>query len=305
MLPILIDCDPGYDDAIALMLAFGSKLVDVLGVTTVAGNGTVHDTHRNAGNLLNFMGRSDVPLGKGADKPLLRRLNTAPQVHGKTALDGFCFPKPAMNNEFSAISAIDLMTQVFSAGKATIVALGPLTNVAIFLLAKPELKTEIEQIVLMGGCAGFGNITPSAEFNMYVDPEAAKIVFEAGIPVTMIGLDVTHQALIYPDEIASFKALGKVGQMAAVLMEAYSTFYRSKGFSGNPIHDAVAVAHLLAADLVHTKEARVEIETRGELTSGRTVVDFSLQKPANCSVGLSIHREKFIHLIKDAARALA
>ncbi len=329
-IPVLIDCDPGHDDAIALMLAFGSGALNVLGVTTVAGNGTGPNTYRNARRILALLGESRVPVGRGSDKPLLRPLVTAPSVHGKTALEGPHMPDPDDTSESAGLTALDLMTRVLRpvaqkgtalaqaegegalqandsvfGRKVTLIATGPLTNVAIMLLARPELKAGLERIVLMGGAVGAGNWTPSAEFNIHVDPEAAKIVFESGVPITMIGLDVTHKALIYPSEVESLRVLGAVGKVAAELLDFYSVFYHGKGFTGNPIHDAVAVAHVIRPGLVTTMPGGVKVETRGELTSGRTVADFSEDAVSNCEVGLDIDREQFIQMILDSVRTLS
>ncbi len=305
-IPVLIDCDPGHDDAIALMLAFGSGRLDVLGLCTVAGNGTGANTYRNARKVLGLLG-ADVPIARGADRPLLRDLITAPSVHGASALDG---PKlPEVPEVGKPVQAIDLITGVLSGNddrRTVWIATGPLTNVAIALLAKPHIKDNIERIVIMGGSTGAGNWTPSAEFNIHVDPEAAKVVFQSGVPLTMIGLDVTHKALVYPDEVERMRASGRVGKVAAELLDFYSIFYRGRSFKGNPVHDAVAVAHVIDGSLVTTRRARVEVETHGEFTAGRTVTDFSPegQEKANCDVGLDINRESFVELLCTAIRRL-
>lgn len=305
-IPVLIDCDPGHDDAIALMLAIGSNRLDVLGVTTVAGNGTGANTYRNARKVLSALG-ADIPVAKGSDRPLLRELVTAPSVHGASGLDGPLLPE--VREDGKPVEAIDLITGVLSGqddGRITWIAIGPLTNVAIALLARPHLKDNLERIVIMGGSTGAGNWTPSAEFNIHVDPEAAKVVFDSGVPLTMIGLDVTHKALVYPDEVDRMRISGRIGKLAAELLDFYSIFYGGKGFKGNPIHDAVAVAHVIDGSLVTTRRARVDVETHGEFTSGRTVTDFSPEAPekANCDVGLDIDRESFVELLYAAIRDL-
>ncbi len=311
------------------MLAFGSGKLDVLGVTTVAGNGTGRNTYRNAIRLMALLGAHQIPVGRGSDKPLLRPLVTAQSVHGESALDGPELPEvdlssdtsygfPHSSSHGSPLAALDVMTGVlrgavppfllepgdFGPQKVTLIATGPLTNVALLLLARPELKAGLERIVLMGGAIGAGNWTPSSEFNMHVDPEAAKVVFESGVPITMIGLDVTHKALIYPTEVETLRTLGVVGKVAAELLDFYSVFYHGKGFEGNPIHDAVAVAHVLRPGLVATKPCKVGIETRGELTSGRTVADFSENASPNCEVGLDIDRAQFIQMVFEAVKEL-
>lgn len=304
-IPVLIDCDPGHDDAVALMLAFGSGKLDVLGVTTVAGNSTGPNTYRNALKILSFIGQK-VEVAMGAEKPLLRPLTIAPNVHGGSGLDGPILPEPTL--EGSKRSAFDLIVDTLekSECKVTLIPTGPLTNIAIALLAKPRIKEKIEKIVLMGGAAFEGNWTPAAEFNIYVDPEAAKIVFESGVPLTMIGLDVTHKALIYPDEVEAMRKLGPVGKVVAELMDFYSIFYRKQGFPGNPIHDALAVATVIEPDIVSTRRLRVDVETFGQLTLGRTVVDFGqvTGREPNCDVALELDRERFIRMVFSAVEAL-
>ncbi len=303
-IPVIIDCDPGHDDAVALALAFGCEKLDILGVTTVAGNSTGKNTYNNALKFLSFIG-ADVEVARGADQPILRPLTIAPSVHGESGLDGTDLGSPWLKS--SSRSAFDLITETLldSKEKVTLIPTGPLTNIAIALLAKPEIKEKIERIVLMGGAALEGNWTPAAEFNILVDPEAARVVFESGVPVTMVGLDVTHKALIYPDEVEALRKLGKIGKALAELMDFFSIFY-SKQFKGNPIHDAVAVACVFKPDIVSTQHLNVSIETAGEFTLGRTVVDFrgvTGRKP-NCDVALGLDREGFIELIFDAVRVL-
>jgi pyrimidine-specific ribonucleoside hydrolase len=304
-IPVLIDCDPGHDDAVALMLAFGCGKLDVLGVTTVAGNSTSPNTYRNALRVMSVIGK-DVEVARGADKPILRPLVTAPNVHGHSGLDGPAVKGPTLRG--SPRSAFELMTETLKAAEKPIVLIptGPLTNVAVALLACPEIKSNIEKIVLMGGAARESNWTPAAEFNIVVDPEAARIVFESGVPVTMIGLDVTHKALIFPDEVEELRATGPIGSFAGDLMDFYSAFYRSQGFRGNPIHDALAVAAVFEPDIVKTRRLHVDIETHGEFTLGRTVVDFDgvTHKDANVDVALEVDRERFVGLIFDAVKTL-
>ena len=304
-IPVIIDCDPGIDDAVALAQAFGCGKLDVLGVTTVAGNTTGKNTHRNARKFLSFIG-ADVEVARGADKPILRPLVTAPQVHGETVLGGLGEPG-VEDPDASGRSAFDLITDTLlnHPEKVTLVPVGPLTNVAIALLAKPEIKRKIEKIVLMGGAALEGNRTPAAEFNIYVDPEAARIVFESGVPITMIGLDVTHKALIYPDEIEALRRFGRIGRTVAELMDFYGNHYR-KRFEGNPIHDALAVAAVFEPDIVSTRHLSVCVETSAEFTLGRTVVDFRgvTGREPNCHVALGVDRERFIELIFNAVKYL-
>ncbi|MGI6661747.1 MAG: nucleoside hydrolase [Bacillota bacterium] len=309
-IPVIIDCDPGIDDAVALALAFGCGKLDVLGVTTVAGNTTGENTYRNARRFLSFIG-ADVEVARGADKPILRPLITAPDVHGKAGLGGLSGAEDSGmdddDRDTSGRSALDLITETLlnHGEKVTLVPVGPLTNIAIALLARPEIKHKIERIVLMGGAALEGNRTPAAEFNIIADPEAARIVFESGVPITMVGLDVTHKALIYPDEIEALRKHGRIGMAIAELMDFYGVFYR-KRFEGNPVHDALAVAAVFESDIVSTRLLNVCVETSGEFTLGRTVVDFrgvTGRKP-NCDVALGVDRERFINLIFDAVKTL-
>ena len=299
-IPVIIDCDPGHDDAVALALAFGSGKLDVKGVTTVAGNSTIENTYNNALRFLSFIGVG-VEVAKGAAKPLLRALTTAPNVHGESGLDGTDLGEPWLKG--SARPAVDLLADVLlkSTEPVTLIPVGPLTNIATVFLAKPDVKAKVERIVLMGGAALEGNWTPSAEFNIFVDPEAARVVFESGVPLTMVGLDVTHRALIYPDEIEALRKQGRIGRAIAELMDFYGIYYR-KQFKGNPIHDAVAVAAVFCPEVLSTQHLNVSIETVGEFTLGRTVVDFRgvTGREPNCDVALGIDREAFIDLIFDA-----
>jgi len=304
-IPAIIDCDPGHDDAVALMLAFGCGKLDVLGVTTVAGNGSGRNTYKNALRVLTVIGKR-AEVARGADRPLMRPLVTASNVHGQSGLDGPAAVEPVFSG--SSRSAFELITQTLlsSDRKIVLIPTGPLTNIAIALLAYPDIKEKIERIVLMGGAAREGNRTPAAEFNIMTDPEAARIVFESGIPITMIGLDATHKALIMPDEVAAIRESGAIGKYMGELMDFYSIFYRSRGFPGNPIHDALAVAAAYQRDIVKTLHLHVDIETGGEFTLGRTVVDFGgvTGKEPNAEVALDVDREKFVAMIADAVRTL-
>ncbi len=301
-IPVIIDCDPGHDDAIALLLAFGSKTLQVLGVTTVAGNSTGKNTYHNAVHFLSFLDLK-TKVAKGADKPLLRPLITSSHVHGKTGLDGFYHKSSGLKH--SGMIAFDFITETLlsSKQKITLIPVGPLTNIAIALLAKPEIKTRIERIVLMGGAALEGNQTPSAEFNILTDPEAAKIVFESGVPITMVGLDVTHKAVMYLDEVEALRKLGKIGDILARMLDFYGVSYRDR-LEGIPIHDALAVAAVIEPEILVTRHLNVSVETSGELTLGRTVVDFRgiTGKTPNCDVALDVDRETFSELIFHAVR---
>src|SRR2546423_3638432 len=253
-IPILLDCDPGHDDAIALLLALASPELELLGVTTVAGNQTLAKTTANAIRVLEFVGRDDVPVAAGADRPLVREQAVASNVHGETGLDGPDLP-PSRASPV-AQHAVDFLAEKIRqhAGAVTLVPTGPLTNVALLLALHPEARPE--RIVLMGGAIAEGNTTPAAEFNIWCDPEAAARVFGSGIDVTMVGLDVTHRALF--TQAHAGRLAGRVGEMVAELLRFYGNFHRRVyGFEGSPIHDAVAVAHVLGSGLGVTVEREV------------------------------------------------
>jgi inosine-uridine nucleoside N-ribohydrolase len=301
--PILLDCDPGHDDAIALLLALASPEVELLGVTSVAGNQTLDKTTANAIRVLEFAGRSDIPVAAGVDRPLVREQFVASYVHGETGLDGPDLPPPQSSpvNRHAADFLADKIRE--SDGNVTLVPIGPLTNVALMLALHPDARPA--RIVLMGGAVAEGNVTPAAEFNIWCDPEAAARVFASGIDITMIGLDVTHKALFTTAHIG--RLAGRVGEMVTELLRFYDKFHRDVyGFDGSPIHDAVAVAHLLRPDLVGTLRRNVEIEVESELCRGRTVVDLwqRTDREPNCHVGVEIDAEGFLELLIERINSL-
>ncbi|WP_421181907.1 pyrimidine-specific ribonucleoside hydrolase RihA [Aeromonas dhakensis] len=307
-LPVILDCDPGHDDAIALILALASPELKVLAVTTSAGNQTPDKTLNNALRILTLLGRDDIPVAAGAPKPLARELIIADSVHGESGLDGPKLPDPAFAPV--AMTALELMAKCLreSPEPVTLVPTGPLTNIALLLAAHPELKSKIARIVQMGGAAGAGNWTPAAEFNIYVDPEAADMVFKSGIPITMCGLDVTHQAQVMDEDIERVRAItNPVAQCVAGLLDFFMIYHRDPkwGFAGAPLHDPCTIAWLLAPALFHGIECRVDIETGGTHTSGMTVVDrYGLTgKPANALVLLGLDRAGFIDLLVTRLRA--
>ncbi|MFH7524724.1 pyrimidine-specific ribonucleoside hydrolase RihA [Aeromonas enteropelogenes] len=307
-LPVILDCDPGHDDAIALILALASPELKVLAVTTSAGNQTPDKTLNNALRILTLLGRHDIPVAAGAPKPLARELIIADNVHGESGLDGPQLPDPAFAPQ--AMTALELMARCLreSPEPVTLVPTGPLTNIALLLAAHPELKSKIARIVLMGGAAGPGNWTPAAEFNIYVDPEAADMVFNSGIPITMCGLDVTHEAQVMDEDIERVRAIANpVAQCVAGLLDFFMIYHRDPkwGFAGAPLHDPCTIAWLLAPELFHGIECRVDIETQGAHTSGMTVVDrYDLTgKPANALVLLGLDRPGFIDLLVTRLRA--
>jgi inosine-uridine nucleoside N-ribohydrolase len=306
MKKIILDCDPGHDDMLAIILALSSNDLDVLGITTVAGNQTGEKTYINALRVLNLIGRSDVKVSRGFDKPILRELVTAPQIHGVSGLDGANLPEPKGNETHKHAVDFIIETVMSSPEKVYLVPTGPLTNVAVSLIKEPRLKDHIEKIVLMGGAFHDSNFTPGAEFNIYVDPEAAKLVFESGIPIVMVGLDVTNRALLTFEDIDYIESLGgKVSSVIAPLLrffgKANNEFF---GFDGAPIHDALAVSYLIDPTVLTLKHLHVDIETKGEFTSGQTVVDYYnvTKKEPNAYVALDLDLPKFKKLIIDAIK---
>jgi pyrimidine-specific ribonucleoside hydrolase len=282
--PIILDVDPGHDDAVALMFACGAPELDLLAVTTVAGNVPLEKTTRNALRVLSLIGRSDVPVAAGASSPLHRPLRTAEDIHGESGLEGPEIPKGSL--EPVRLKATELIADALreSPDPVTLIPTGPLTNIATALQKHPELKERIARVSLMGGSIGLGNTTPAAEFNIYVDPEAASEVFESGVPITMSGLDVTHQ----------------VGVAVAELLEYFATTYESVfGFDAPPLHDPVAVAAVLEPTVLKTRPMRVDVECKGELTRGETVCDFYgvTGKPPNAEVGVELDRGAFFELL--------
>ena len=275
---IIIDTDPGQDDAIAILLALGSPELEVLGITAVGGNVPLSLTQTNARKICELAGRPDIKVFAGASRPLVRSLVTAENVHGKTGLNGPDLPEPTM--PLQEQHAVDFIVETLmreESGTVTLCPLGPLTNIALALNREPRIGDRIKQIVLMGG--GFfegGNITPAAEFNIYVDPHACEVVLGSGIDIVMMPLDVTHKALTSASRIAAFRGLGsRVGTAAAEMLEFFERFDEEKyGTDGGPLHDPCVIAYLIKPDLFSGRLCNVEVETGSELTMGMTVVDW-------------------------------
>jgi inosine-uridine nucleoside N-ribohydrolase len=298
--PIILDVDPGHDDAVAIKLACGAPALELLAVTTVAGNVPLEKTTRNALRVLSLIGRPDIPVAAGAAAPLVRPLRTAEDIHGESGLEGPEIPDASFEPDERGATRLMADAVRGSPGPVTLVPVGPLTNVALFLREYPELKDRVARISLMGGSIGLGNTTPAAEFNVYVDPEAAREVFESGLPITMSGLDVTHQAGAGPAERERLRALGRVGCLVAELLEFFAATYESiYGFDAPPLHDAVAVAAVLEPALLETRPMRVDVECESELTRGETVCDFYgvTGKRPNAEVGVRLDREGFFDLL--------
>ncbi len=275
---IIIDTDPGQDDAVAMLLALASPELVVLGVSTVAGNVPLELTARNALIVCELAGRAEVPVFAGMSRPLVRELITAEYVHGVTGIDGADLPEP--ETQVRPEHAVDWIVDTIMEhppGSITLCPLGPLTNVAAALIREPEIAPRLHEIVLMGG--GFfegGNTTPTAEFNVYVDPHAADVVFRSGVPLTVMPLDVTHRALILPHHLERFRALGTpVGDAVAGWLEFYERYDVDKyGMEGGPLHDPCVIAYLLAPGLFSGRPCSVQIETASALTMGMTVADW-------------------------------
>ena len=303
--PIVIDCDPGQDDALAILLALASpQELEVLAVTAVAGNVPLALTQENARKVVELAGRRDLPVHAGAARPLVRAPVTAEFVHGTTGLDGADLPAPTI--PLAGLHAVDALVELLRArppGSVTLCPLGPLTNLALALHKAPDIAPRIREIVLMGGALGEGNITPSAEFNIYVDPHAAKVVFEAGVPLVMHGLDVTHQALVTPPRLAAIRAIGTpLSAAVAGLLEFYNRYDQTRrNRPGAPLHDPCPIAYLLRPDLFTGRDCHVAIETTGEHTLGRTVVDWSSRtgRTPNAKVITAIDADAFFALLTE------
>jgi pyrimidine-specific ribonucleoside hydrolase len=303
--PVIIDCDPGHDDAMALMLAVGSPELEVVAVTTVAGNQTLDRVTANAIRVLDVVDAHDIPIAAGADRGLIHAADTASDVHGETGLDGPDLPPPSRAPE--PLHAIELIARKLREQRLTLIAIGPLTNIALLLATHPELTGQIERIVLMGGAIGPGNVTPSAEFNVWADPEAAHRVFSSGVAVTMVGLDVTHRAMLSAERADALRDTGRAGAVVADLHRFYRQFHeRVYGHSDTPVHDALAVAHVIAPDVITIAHLPVEIDVTQGPCRGRTVVD-QLGRTGhapNALVATDVRANAFIDLLTARISAL-
>lgn len=301
--PIILDCDPGHDDAIAILLAASHPDIDLLALTTVAGNQTLEKCTLNARRVCTVAGIS-VPIAVGAVGPLAGELHVAAEIHGESGLDGPSWPTPTV--DVVSEPAVALMRRVLLSHPTpvTLVPTGPLTNIAELLTTYPEVVPRIREIVLMGGSTGRGNVRPYAEFNIWVDPEAASIVFASGLPVTMVGLNTSHQALVTPAVVARLEALGTpVASMCVQLMTFFASAYSAaEGIPAPPLHDPITVARVISPALVRCVPAFVSVETAGEFTRGATVVDFGNRTGAapNAQVAMELDAEGFFDLIVES-----
>ncbi|GAB79221.1 purine nucleosidase [Austwickia chelonae] len=306
---IILDCDPGHDDAIALLTAHGHPAIDLLAVTTVAGNQSLDKVTRNALAVARIAGITDIPFAAGADRPLLREPEHAPTIHGDTGLDGPTLPEPriVLDERHAADLIIDLV-MAHEPGTITLVPTGALTNIALAARKEPRIVRRVKKVVLMGGGVHVGNWSPVAEYNIVVDPEAAAIVFAAGWPVVMVGLDVTHQALATPDIHDRIVALDTgPARFTGELLDFFGRTYRDVfGFDHPPVHDPCAVVHVIDPDVVRAVPAPVVVETTGTHTLGMTVVDLRAPAPPGCptQVALELDRGHFWEIVEEALEHL-
>lgn len=302
---IILDCDPGHDDAIAMLLAWGSPEIDLVGVTTVAGNQTIDKVTRNALAVARVAGITGVPFARGAHRPLVRTVEIADSIHGESGLDGPLLPEPTL--ELDHRHAVDLIIDLVMAGEPgeiTLVPTGALTNIALAARKEPRIVERVRQVVLMGGGVNVGNWSATSEFNIVVDPEAAHIVFNEPWPLTMVGLDLTHEALATP-EVAGMIAAVDTGPARFVgeLLEFFGTTYRDQqGFDHPPVHDPCAVAFVIDPGVMDVIRVPLDIELTGALTLGMTVADFRAPAPADCTtqVARNLDHARFWALVVDA-----
>ncbi len=302
---LIIDTDPGQDDAVAILLALASPEIHLLGITAVAGNVPLALTEVNVRKVCDLAGRTDIPVFAGLDRPLVRPLITAEHVHGKTGLDGPDLPDP--QTPLQDQHAVDFMIETLRrepAGSVTIAPVGPLSNVAMAMQMAPDIIPRIKQIVLMGGAYfEVGNITPAAEFNIHVDPHAAAVVFASGVPITIMPLDVTHKALTSTDRVAALRNIGnRTGAAIADMLEFFERFDEAKyGSDGAPLHDPCTIAWLIDPKMFAGRHCNVEIETSSELTMGMTVIDWwrVTNRPENALVIGGLDADRFFALITE------
>ncbi|MGK4907966.1 nucleoside hydrolase [Streptomyces albus] len=302
---IILDCDPGHDDAIAMLLAHGNPDVELVAVTTVVGNQTLEKVTRNALAVARIAGITGVPFAAGCPRPLVREIETAPDIHGETGLDGPELPEPAFDvDERHAVDLIIDTVMAHEPGEITLVPTAGLTNIALAVRKEPRIAERVREVVLMGGGYHQGNWSPVAEFNIVIDPEAAHIVFNERWPVTMVGLDLTHQALATPEVTGRIAKLGtRPAAFVNELLDFFgATYLENQGFAHPPVHDPCAVAYVIDPDVMTVRRAPVDIELRGGLTLGMTVADFRAPAPADChtQVAVDLDHARFWDLVIDA-----
>ncbi|MBE9033220.1 nucleoside hydrolase [filamentous cyanobacterium LEGE 11480] len=301
LLPLIIDCDPGVDDAIALLLALAAPELDILGIVTVGGNVPLSVTSANARRICELAQCVDVPVFEGCPRPILRQLVTAEEVHGVTGLIGVDLPPPTIVAQPEHGVAWMIRTLLDASEPVVVATLGPMTNLAMAIVQAPQIIHKIQRVVIMGGAITHGNITPSAEFNFYCDPHAAQIIFTAGLSLTLISLDVTHTAIATPERLQALRLIGQpIGPVVADLLGAYGAYDQQRhGFAGAPLHDPCVIAYLLMPELFQTRDYYVEIETISPPSLGRTIVDWwqTTGRPANAKVAISIDAEGFYQFL--------
>ncbi|MEM7872238.1 nucleoside hydrolase [Morganella morganii] len=302
---IILDCDPGHDDAIALLLAYGNPQIDLLAVTTVVGNQTLEKVTRNALAVARIAGITGIPFAAGCPRPLIREIETAPDIHGDSGLDGPVLPEPVL--ALDPRHAVQLIIDTIMAHPPKTITLVPtagLTNIALAARLEPRIIDRVKEVVLMGGGYHTGNWSAVAEFNIKIDPEAAHIVFNAGWPLTMVGLDLTHQALATPEVVSKIAAVGTApAQFVLELLEFFGTMYKSaQGFDYPPVHDPCAVAYVIDPSVMTTCKVPLDVELTGTLTLGMTVADFRAPAPADCltQVAVKLDHTRFWDLVTDA-----
>lgn len=306
---IILDCDPGHDDAIALLLAYGNPEIELLAVTTVVGNQTLEKVTRNALAVARIAGITGIPFAAGCPRPLIREIETAPDIHGDSGLDGPVLPEPVL--ELDPRHAVQLIIDTIMAHPPKAITLVPtagLTNIALAARLEPRIIDRVKEVVLMGGGYHTGNWSAVAEFNIKIDPEAAHIVFNAGWPLTMVGLDLTHQALATPEVISKIAAVGTApAQFVLELLEFFGTMYKSaQGFDYPPVHDPCAVAYVIDPSVMTTRKVPLDVELTGTLTLGMTVADFRSPAPADCltQVAVKLDHTRFWELVTDALQRI-
>ena len=302
---IILDCDPGHDDAIAMLLAWGSPEIDLVGVTTVMGNQTIEKVTRNALSVARVAGITGVPFARGAHRPLVRQIEVAESIHGKSGLDGPRLPEPTM--ELDPRHAVDFIIDTIMAadmGDITLVPTGALTNIAMAVRKEPRIVERVKQVVLMGGGVNVGNWSATSEFNIVIDPEAAHIVFNEPWPLTMVGLDLTHEALATPAVVEAIAAIGTApSRFVGELLEFFGETYREQqGFEHPPVHDPCAVAFVIDPTVMQVTRVPLDVELAGTLTLGMTVADFRAPAPADCTTQVAgkLDHAKFWSLVVDA-----
>jgi purine nucleosidase len=302
--PVIIDCDPGHDDVVAIWLAAGHPNIDLRAITTVGGNGYLEHTTLNARVATTIAGISDVPIAAGAAEPLTRKLQTAPHIHGDNALGGVDLPEP--RTALDPRSALELMVDTLqsSSEQITLVPTGPLTNIAQLIQLHPQILPKVDRIVWMGGSTTRGNITAYAEFNAWVDPEAIEVVVRSGIPFTMVGLNITHQALITEEVLKRIAAIGNETAAFGVQLLRFfnSTYEAAENMPAGPLHDPVTIALLAEPRVVESVESHIDVEVNGTYTAGATCIDLHnmLGKPNNVVIPIRLDVELFWDLITQA-----